>query len=148
MELVKHALREVVRVISSVTKEHPRVPWVIVRGTLEYAMFGDIRISTVEIFQLPLCRSVLFNVGGIVANYPTDLTYHWRNTFMHGDLVPDIQQMGWVFMTGFILTILAPHAKLYQQESYRSDSMVRDRFQNKIAVDLYLVLCTYVRAAK
>lgn len=30
---------------------------------------------------------VLFNVGGIVANYPTELEYHWRNTFMKGDLV-------------------------------------------------------------
>jgi len=30
---------------------------------------------------------VLFNVGGIVANYPTELKYHWRNTFMQGDLV-------------------------------------------------------------
>lgn len=30
---------------------------------------------------------VLFNVGGIVANYPTDLQFHWRNTFMQGDLV-------------------------------------------------------------
>ena len=30
---------------------------------------------------------VLFNVGGIVANYPTELEYHWRNTFMTGDLV-------------------------------------------------------------
>jgi hypothetical protein len=30
---------------------------------------------------------VLFNVGGIVANYPTELEYHWRNTFMEGDLV-------------------------------------------------------------
>ena len=30
---------------------------------------------------------VLFNVGGIVANYPTDLPYHYRNTFMKGDLV-------------------------------------------------------------
>jgi hypothetical protein len=30
---------------------------------------------------------VLFNVGGIVANYPTDLDCHWRNTFMKGDLV-------------------------------------------------------------
>jgi len=30
---------------------------------------------------------VLFNVGGIVANYPTELEYHWRNTFMDGDLV-------------------------------------------------------------
>jgi len=30
---------------------------------------------------------VLFNVGGIVANYPTELEYHWRNTFMKGDLL-------------------------------------------------------------
>ncbi len=30
---------------------------------------------------------VLFNVGGIVANYPTDLENHWRNTFMDGDMV-------------------------------------------------------------
>ena len=30
---------------------------------------------------------VLVNVGGIVANYPTELEYHWRNTFMEGDLV-------------------------------------------------------------
>lgn len=30
---------------------------------------------------------VLFNVGGIVANYPTGLEFHWRNTFMEGDLV-------------------------------------------------------------
>lgn len=28
---------------------------------------------------------VKFNVGGIVANYPTDVKYHWRNTFMEGD---------------------------------------------------------------
>jgi hypothetical protein len=30
---------------------------------------------------------VLFNVGGIVCNYPTELEYHWRNTHMTGDLV-------------------------------------------------------------
>lgn len=30
---------------------------------------------------------VLFNVGGIVANYPTDLEFHWRNTYMKGDIV-------------------------------------------------------------
>jgi hypothetical protein len=33
---------------------------------------------------------VLFNVGGIVANYPTKLKYHWRNTFMQGDLVGEV----------------------------------------------------------
>ena len=30
---------------------------------------------------------VLFNVGGIVANYPTKLRYHWRNTFMEGEFL-------------------------------------------------------------
>jgi hypothetical protein len=30
---------------------------------------------------------VLFNVGGIVANYPTDLEFHYRNPHMEGDLV-------------------------------------------------------------
>ncbi|MEX0322876.1 MAG: alpha-amylase family protein [Puniceicoccaceae bacterium] len=30
---------------------------------------------------------VLFNVGGIVANYPSELEYQWVNTHMEGDLV-------------------------------------------------------------
>ncbi|MFC1996319.1 alpha-amylase family protein [Chloroflexota bacterium] len=30
---------------------------------------------------------VLFNVGGIVANYPTDLAYHYRNPYLQDDLV-------------------------------------------------------------
>ncbi|HEX6926721.1 MAG TPA: alpha-amylase family protein [Longimicrobiaceae bacterium] len=33
---------------------------------------------------------VLLNVGGIVANYPTRLEYHYRNPFMQGDLVGDL----------------------------------------------------------
>ena len=33
---------------------------------------------------------VLFNVGGIVANYPTELEFHWKNTFMEGDLVGEV----------------------------------------------------------
>jgi len=33
---------------------------------------------------------VLINVGGIVANYPTELPYHFRNKFMKGDLVGDL----------------------------------------------------------
>ncbi|MDR2917366.1 MAG: beta-galactosidase [Tannerella sp.] len=33
---------------------------------------------------------VLLNVGGIVANYPTELSFHFRNTFMEGDLVGDL----------------------------------------------------------
>jgi len=30
---------------------------------------------------------VLFNVGGIVANYPTKLPFHYRNPYLNGDLV-------------------------------------------------------------
>ncbi len=33
---------------------------------------------------------VLFNVGGIVANYPTQHPSHWKNTFMEGDLVGSV----------------------------------------------------------
>ena len=33
---------------------------------------------------------VLLNVGGIVANYPTELPFQYRNTFMKGDLVDDL----------------------------------------------------------
>lgn len=33
---------------------------------------------------------VLLNVGGIVANYPTDLPFHYKNTYMEGDLVGDL----------------------------------------------------------
>jgi hypothetical protein len=35
---------------------------------------------------------VLINVGGIVANYPTRLPFHYKNTFMKGDLVGDLLQ--------------------------------------------------------
>jgi hypothetical protein len=35
---------------------------------------------------------VLINVGGIVANYPTRLPLHYKNTFMKGDLVGDLLQ--------------------------------------------------------
>ena len=33
---------------------------------------------------------VLLNVGGIVANYPTKLPFHYKNTYMKGDLVGDL----------------------------------------------------------
>ena len=33
---------------------------------------------------------ILLNAGGIVANYPTKLPFHFRNTFMKGDLVGDL----------------------------------------------------------
>ncbi len=33
---------------------------------------------------------VLINVGGIVGNYPTKLPFHFRNTYMKGDLVGDL----------------------------------------------------------
>jgi hypothetical protein len=35
---------------------------------------------------------VLINVGGIVANYNTSLKYHFKNTFMEGDLISDLVQ--------------------------------------------------------
>jgi hypothetical protein len=33
---------------------------------------------------------VLFNVGGITANYPTKLPFHFRNPFLKGDLVGEV----------------------------------------------------------
>jgi hypothetical protein len=33
---------------------------------------------------------VLFSVGGIVANYPTELPYHYRNPFLKGDLTGEV----------------------------------------------------------
>src|SRR4030042_7178787 len=33
---------------------------------------------------------VLLNVGGIVANYPTELSFHYRNPYLKGDLVGDL----------------------------------------------------------
>lgn len=33
---------------------------------------------------------VLFNVGGIVANYPTDLPFHYRNPYLQGDLTAEV----------------------------------------------------------
>ena len=33
---------------------------------------------------------VLINVGGIVANYPTKLPFQFKNPFMKGDLVGDL----------------------------------------------------------
>ncbi len=33
---------------------------------------------------------VLINVGGIVANYPTKLPFHYKNTYMKGDLVGEL----------------------------------------------------------
>ena len=35
-------------------------------------------------------NTVLINVGGIVANYPTKLPYEYRNPYMKGDLVGDL----------------------------------------------------------
>ena len=35
-------------------------------------------------------KVVLLNVGGIVANYQTKLPFHYRNTFMKGDLAGEL----------------------------------------------------------
>jgi hypothetical protein len=34
--------------------------------------------------------AVMFNVGGIVANYPTELKYHYRNPYLKNDLVKQL----------------------------------------------------------
>ena len=36
------------------------------------------------------CNFVIFNVGGITANYPTKLPYHYRNPQLKGDLTGDV----------------------------------------------------------
>jgi hypothetical protein len=51
---------------------------------IDATMDIDLYVQEVKAFGANI---VLFNVGGIVANYPTKLKYHWRNTFMQGDLV-------------------------------------------------------------
>ncbi len=50
---------------------------------IDATMDLDRYIQDIKDFQADV---VLFNVGGIVANYPTDLEFHWRNTYMKGDL--------------------------------------------------------------
>ena len=51
---------------------------------IDATMDLDSYVQDIKDFQADV---VLFNVGGIVANYPTDLEFHWRNTYMKGDLV-------------------------------------------------------------
>ncbi len=48
------------------------------------------RDSYVETMLDASVNLVLLNVGGIVANYPTELDFHFRNPFMDGDLVGDL----------------------------------------------------------
>ena len=49
---------------------------------IDATMDTDLYVREVQEFG---ANVVLFNVGGIVANYPTQLKYHWRNTHMEGD---------------------------------------------------------------
>ena len=49
---------------------------------IDATMDLDRYVSEVEQFGADV---VLFNVGGIVANYPTELEYHFRNPHMQGD---------------------------------------------------------------
>jgi len=51
---------------------------------IDATMDTDLYVREVQQFG---ANVVLFNVGGIVANYPTELPYHWRNTYIIGDLV-------------------------------------------------------------
>src|SRR5687768_14326906 len=47
----------------------------------------DAYVQTIKEFA---ANVVLFNVGGIVANYPTDLPFHYRNPHLCGDFVGDV----------------------------------------------------------
>ncbi|TWU32472.1 alpha-amylase family protein [Novipirellula artificiosorum] len=51
---------------------------------VDATMDTDLYVREVQDFG---ANVVLFSVGGIVANYPTALPYHWRNTYMESDLV-------------------------------------------------------------
>lgn len=44
----------------------------------------------VESLQEFSANVVLFNAGGIVANYPTDLPYHYRNPFLRNDFLGEV----------------------------------------------------------
>ena len=56
---------------------------------IDAAMDVDQYVREIKDFRATV---VLFNVGGIVANYPTGLAYHYRNPFMKGDLVGTVLQ--------------------------------------------------------
>ncbi|MCU0915452.1 MAG: hypothetical protein MUC88_12935 [Planctomycetes bacterium] len=50
---------------------------------IDAAMDTDRYVQEIKDFRATV---VLFNFGGIVANYPTELAFHFRNTHMKGDL--------------------------------------------------------------
>ncbi len=50
---------------------------------IDATMDIDLYIRELKEFKVNVIK---FNVGGIHANYPTDLEYHFRNPFMKGDL--------------------------------------------------------------
>jgi hypothetical protein len=54
---------------------------------IDARMDVDEYIATIKDYRPSV---VLYNVGGIVANYPTELEYHFRNPHMEGDLVGTI----------------------------------------------------------
>ena len=54
---------------------------------IDATMDQDLYVKEVKEFGANI---VLFNVGGIVANYQTELEYQWKNTFMNGDLIGEI----------------------------------------------------------
>lgn len=54
---------------------------------IDAAMDLDEYVDSLTQFQVNV---VLFNVGGIVANYPTDLPFHYRNPYMKGDLTGEV----------------------------------------------------------
>ena len=54
----------------------------------------DARDFDVEIYASKAkefsANTVLINVGGIVANYPTELEYHYRNPYLKSDMIGDV----------------------------------------------------------
>jgi len=68
---------------------------------------------------------VLFNVGGIMANYPTDLVYHYRNPYLQDDLVGKVlervHQDGMRFLARFDFSKLnEAYAEQHPEWLYRS----------------------------
>jgi len=67
-----------------------RAPYRLVQTNLRETDAGMDVDAYVQSMADASASIVLINVGGIVANYPTQLPYHFRNTFMKGDLVGDL----------------------------------------------------------
>ncbi len=81
--------------VNAVRGEDQPAPWwlkphrMIQTNLREIDATMDIDRYIRELKEFPV-NVVKFNVGGIVANYPTDVKYHYRNPFMKGDLTETV----------------------------------------------------------